>query len=200
MCARRVLNQAATGLTEQTERQRDERQKRQERREPLSSRHRFAREGDWRASQRGVWTAAGAPLSAISSPLQCRGASRALGTNPWGTGNVHFSRKLGHTSPRSVPICSGTGDGDLLFRGDVPHPHPHPCSQPAAPSQKRLGPQLLRERRAHQTTARSLQRAPQGREDLSSPPPVRTAVPTPILAPSGVSVMWTAATEAAPAA
>lgn len=129
----------------------------------MSPRRRAAREGvaasgggeSGRAGDRGGW---GRTQCHLSVPPKCR----ALGTNPWGTGDVHFSRKLGHALPRSRPICGSLGDGDLVFLATFPHPHP--CSRPAAPSQERRGPQLLREHRARDHP-RPLQWAPRGQED-----------------------------------
>lgn len=115
-----------------------------------------------RAAWQGVAASGGGESGRAGGRATCRGVPRALGTNPWGTGDVHSSRKLGHALPRSPPTCGSLGDGDLVFRGDVPHPHP--CSRPAAPSQERRGPQLLREHRARDHP-RPLQWAPRGQED-----------------------------------
>lgn len=106
---RRVLNQAAAGLTGQQRRRR-------QRKEPVSPRRRAAWEG--------VAASGGGESGRAGGRTTCRGVPRALGTNPWGTGDVHSSRKLGHALPRSPPTCGSLGDGDLVFRGDVPPPPP----------------------------------------------------------------------------
>lgn len=108
----RVLNQAAAGLTGLTGQQR----RRRQRKEPVSPRR--------RAAWQGVAASSGGESGRAGGRTTCRGVPRALGTNPWGTGDVHSSRKLGHALPRSPPTCGSLGDGDLVFRGDVPPPPP----------------------------------------------------------------------------
>lgn len=109
---RRVLNQAAAGLTGLTGQQRRRRQK--ERASEPEAPGRVAGGGGER--RRGVWTRRG-PHDVLRSVA-------STWHQPWGTGDVHSSRKLGHALPRSPPTCGSLGDGDLVFRGDVPPPPP----------------------------------------------------------------------------
>lgn len=115
-----------------------------------------------RAAWEGVAASGGGESGRAGGRTTCRGVSRALGTN---RGELATCTLLGSWDTRSPEArrpaaawVTGT------WCSVATSPHPHPCSRPAAPSQERRGPQLLREHRARDHP-RPLQWAPRGQED-----------------------------------
>lgn len=144
---RRVLNQAAAGLTGQ--------QRRQRQKERASEPEAPGRVGGGGGERPGSLDAQGAARRVE----ECR---EHLAPTRGELATCTFLGSWDTRSPEARRPAAAWVTG--TWCSVATSPHPHPCSRPAAPSQERRGPQLLREHRARDHP-RPLQWAPRGQED-----------------------------------